>query len=399
MAEKLLILSNLKIYTEKEVLQDSCLIIADDKIHAIIPQQDIKHHLPADVLEFLPTYHLLPGFIDMHIHGANGSDVMDATPEALTNISQALVKEGATSYLATTMTASPEEIENTLCVVRDVMNKQEETRGAKILGVHLEGPFLSPKKVGAQRADKILSPKKEYIERWQKLSDCVIKLVTIAPELPNSLEFIRYLKEQKIIASIGHTDATYAESVDAIAAGCTHATHLFNAMRGIHQREPGTVTAVLLAEKVMAELILDGVHLQPAIVQMILRLKAASQLVLVTDAMRAKCLSDGDYDLGGQMVAVKNEVATLADGTLAGSVLKMNVALKNLLRFTNCKMTDAIKMTSENPARALGVFTNKGSIAVNKDADLVVLDDQFEVVLTISEGRIVYKSESEPVVS
>ncbi len=385
--------SGLQIVTEQGVLQNQAVMVNNGVIHAVGEKQSLLKKIPAaELLNFPEDYYLVPGFIDMHVHGANGKDVMDATPAALATISETLVAEGTTSFLATTMTADIEQIENALKVVRDFVNEQDNFATAKILGVHLEGPFLSSKKIGAQRGDKILAPQKKHIQRFQEISGNIIKLVTLAPELPNSQEFIHYLKQKKIIASIGHTDATFAETMAAIDAGCSHATHLFNAMRGIHQREPGAVTAALLADNVMAELIVDGVHLHPAIVQLALRVKGKEKIILVTDAMRAKCLQDGQYDLGGQTVIVKNNIAQLADGTLAGSVLKMPAAIQNTLKFTGCTISDAVKMAAENPARALGIFDKKGSIGVKKDADLVVLDNKFNVMLVMCEGRISFTS-------
>jgi len=391
----MVIFSNLQILTDMGLQKNMSLVVRDKVIESIERVETVlttQTDPTVEILEFPENYYLVPGFIDMHIHGAAGCDVMDATPTSFTTIRQTLAAEGTTGFLATTMTATPSEIENTLSAIRDYIKIQSTVPGAAILGVHLEGPFLSPNKVGAQRADQIMLPQKSYLEAWQTLSENSIKLVTLAPELSTSLEFIRYLKENNIIASIGHTDATYAESRMAITAGCTYATHLFNAMRGIHQREPGVITAVLLSALVTAELILDGVHLHPAIVELILKVKGAEKLVLVTDAMRAKCLQDGLYDLGGQDVIVENHIARLKDGTLAGSVLKMNSALRNLLAYTDCCFSDAIKMTSENQAKALGIFARKGSIAVGKDADLVVLDNVFNVVMTVCEGKIIYRA-------
>jgi N-acetylglucosamine-6-phosphate deacetylase len=311
--------------------------------------------------------------------------VMDANLDALHTISMTLAAEGTTSFLATTMTADVIQIDDALVAIRDFSS--EKNVGANIVGIHLEGPFLSPHKMGAQRGDKIIFPDVELMQHWEKLSGHQIKLVTIAPEQPQSEPLIQYLKQKNIIASIGHTNATYAETVSAIHAGCSHATHLFNAMRGIHQREPGTVTAALLADDVMVELIVDGVHLHPAIVDLVCKIKNKNKIALITDAMRAKCLHDGSYDLGGQTVFVKNGQAQLADGTLAGSTLTMPSALQNILAFTQCSLHDAIKMTSANPAKALGLFQQNGSIAVNKHADLVVLDDALNVVLTLCGGR------------
>lgn len=378
-----LIISGPQVYSEQGILHNVAVVIRDGIIHSIE-----KKGLKEDFC-FPSSYHLIPGLIDLHVHGANNSDVMDATPSALDVISKALAAEGTTAFLATTMTASADQIEKTLSTIRNFMQKQHEIiRGAAILGVHLEGPFISVKKVGAQNAKNILLPSIEYFERWQKISGNTIKLVTLAPELQNSAELIRYLKKNKIIASIGHSDATYAETLAAIKNGCGYVTHLFNAMRGIHQREPGVVTAALLSEEVLTELIVDGVHLHPAIVRLILKLKGKEKMILVTDAMRAKCLSDGIYELGGQSVEVKQGIASLPDGTLAGSVLQMPTAIKKILDYTQCSLFDAVKMASENPAKAIGVFDKKGSIALKKDADFVVLDENLNVVLTVCGGRV-----------
>ncbi len=382
-----LIVTGAQIYTEQGLVTDAVLAVEKNKIHAIERGKKIS---AKETVTFPKNYVVVPGFIDLHVHGANGSDVMDGDAAALTAISKALAQEGTTAFLATTMTAAPAEIEKALIAVGQYMPQQDAVAGAKILGVHLEGPFLSPKKVGAQRADEIILPDIRYIQEWQKKSAQSIRLVTLAPELQRSLEFIQQLRAMNIIASIGHTDATYEETAAAIAAGCSHVTHLFNAMRGVHQREPGPAVAALLAKKVSTELIADGVHLHPAMLQLTLQMKGAEKIVLVTDAMRAKCMRDGKYDLGGQAVVVTNGVARLADGTLAGSTLKMSAALKNILQFTQCDLQTALRFVTENPARVLNIFQHKGSLAVGKDADFVVLDDEMNVVLTVSEGRVVF---------
>jgi N-acetylglucosamine-6-phosphate deacetylase len=382
------IISGPQIYTDEGILQNTVLSIEDSIIASFTMDPSIKKE---NVLSFPGSYHLVPGFIDLHIHGANHCDVMDATQEALTVLSQTLATEGTTSYLATTMTASVCDIEKTLRAVRDYFHTQRSILGATVLGVHLEGPFISPKKIGAQRADYLLTPDIEIFSKWQKEFGHVIKLVTLAPELPHSLAFIHYLREQHIVASIGHTDATYLQTLEAIQAGCGYVTHLFNAMRGIQQREPGVVTAALLSEKVKTEMIVDGTHLHPAIVKLALRLKGIDNVVLVTDAMRAKCLGDGVYDLGGQAVHVTSGIAKLSDGTLAGSVLRMPEAIRHMIAFTDCSLYDAITMASKNPAKVLNIFDRKGSIAIGKDADLVVLDDDLQVVMTMVGGKIVYQ--------
>jgi N-acetylglucosamine-6-phosphate deacetylase len=385
-----LLITGLKVYAEKNIYKTGAVLVEDGLIAAIDPTQ--RHFIADKTLTFPANYHLIPGFIDLHTHGANGHDVMDATPAALAGICQALAAEGTTAFLATTMTEDIDRIEAALTNVRQY--QQGTQTGAVILGVHLEGPFIAPSKKGAQNGEKILAPNIELIKKWEKISDNALKLVTLAPEQARALDVIAYLKKKNIVAAIGHTNATYEEAQAAIAAGSCYATHLFNAMSGIHQRAPGAVTAALLADNVSAELIVDGFHLHPAIVRLALKLKGKEKIVLVTDAMRAKCLQGGCYDLGGQAVYLKKGRAQLADGTLAGSVLRMPSAVQNMLDFTGCELQDALKMAAENPAKISNVFHRKGSIAAKKDADLVVLNEKLEVVLTLCGGDSVYAVEN-----
>ncbi len=382
-----LIFSGARILSQQQWLDDHALIVENKIIKAIIPADMIKHHLPAKQYHFSPDFVLVPGFIDLHIHGAQGKDVMDDSDLAFQTISQALAQEGVTGFLATTMTAPSEKIISILKKSAAIKNHLE---GAALFGVHLEGPFIAPEKTGAQQIEFLQSPHADLIQQWQAASDNIIKLITLAPELPGSNELIQSLVKMGIIVSVGHTNATYDQTKKAIDAGCSHATHLFNAMRGIHQREPGAVTALLLSERVMTEIIVDGIHLHPAIVKLILQVKHKEHIVLVTDAMRAKCLGNGKYELGGQEVEVINERVTLANGTLAGSVLRMPQAIKNVMQFTGCSLSDAVMMASYHPASVLGLQNKKGSIAMGKDADLVVMNGELEVVLTVRGGREVH---------
>lgn len=378
------IFTGMQILVDDEWKKDHALIVENGLIKKLLPVNLLKDTQSATVYDFPEDFYLVPGFIDLHIHGAKGFDVMDANIEALTGISDALAKEGVTGFLATTMTASDEHISTVLKTISSFM---PNNNGASILGIHLEGPFISAEKMGAQPGGKIKLPDPALISHWQKTANGGIRLITLAPELAGILPLITQLNEMGIIVSVGHTDATYAETSIAIKAGCTHATHLFNAMRGLHQREPGALGALLLSEKINAEIIVDGLHLHPAVVDLALRLKGKDKLMLVTDAMRAKCLRDGEYDLGGQNVSVRSRVATLADGTLAGSTLTMPEAIKNMMQFTGCKLEDAIRMASFNPARTLKMEKRKGSIAEGKDADLVVMNPSLEVVMTMREGN------------
>ena len=367
------------IYTAEGVLSDHALVVRDGIIVAMVENSSALLPKELPVYTFPKNHHLMPGMIDMHIHGAKGADVMDATPAALEIIGQALFAEGATGYLATTMTETSDNIERALANVKTFMERAPKPNQARILGVHLEGPFLSRKQMGAQQGEWIQDPDIGLFDRWQTIAGGHIRVVTIAPELPGAIAFIEHLVRQGVVASIGHTDATYEQTQAAIEARAVHATHLFNAMRGIHHRQPGAATALLLDERMVPEIIADGIHLNPAVIQMTVKLKGAERLVLVTDAMRAKCCGEGVFDLGGQAVTVKQGEARLANGTLAGSILTMNQALVNMLRFTGCSLSDLICMSSTTPAKQLGLSHQLGVLAVGKIADWVVLDEQYQV--------------------
>lgn len=386
------IFSGMQIFIGQKWVKNQAVVIENGVIKAIVPSAMVKHHLPAKKQTFPHNFYLIPGLMDLHIHGTHNHDVMDGSVESLILISRMLVQEGVTGFLATTMTTSNCHLKAVLKTV-PLAAKATDKEGADILGVHLEGPFLSKHKMGAQCADHVQLPDLKLFNEWQDIAEGMIKLVTLAPELPDALSVISTLRKMGVLVSAGHTNATYAEMNAAIQAGCSHATHLFNAMRGLHQREPGAVGALLLSPDVTAELIVDGLHVHPAIVELALRLKGKDRLLLVTDAMRAKCCPDGQYELGGQAVTVRGEKATLENGTLAGSVLRLPQAIKNIVQFTQCELEDVIVMATFNPARELGLLDRKGSIAVGKDADLVVLSDSLEVMLTMKGGREVYNFE------
>lgn len=386
--DKRCIFSGMRVLQGKRWLENHAVIVEQNKIKAIISADMIKHHMPAEVHEFSADCALVPGFIDMHIHGTGGYDVMDGSVDALRHISKLLAEDGVTGFLATTMTASHERIEAALAAIPEAM---QNAQGAAILGVHLEGPFISKEKMGAQNGKYAIAPDIELFKKWQRIAENNIRLVTLAPELNDAIAFIQALRVLDVIPAIGHTNATYDQTMAAVSAGSTYATHLFNAMRPLHQREPGTVGALLLAHEVTGELIADGEHLHPAIYQLAYKIKNKDHLILVTDAMRAKCMDDGCYDLGGQKVHVKNKKAALPDGTLAGSVLSIPEAIKNFMKFTGCEMEDAINMASYNPAAKLKLASRKGSIDVGKDADLVILSANLHVKLTMCGGRIVFE--------
>ena len=384
------IITGPKIYIENSVLCDTDLIIDGTQIAAFSPTK--SHNANAQVLRFPATWHLIPGMIDLHIHGVGNKDVMDVGTDetALPQICAALPAEGVTSFLATTITAAVDVIERALNATSIYINKQQLQSGAEILGINLEGPFLSPLKYGAQPRNLIIPPHLELFKRWEAIAAYLIKIVTIAPEMPNATSLIAYAKTKGIIASLGHSNASYEQTLAAMKAGISHATHLFNAMHAISQRDPGNAIALLLANNVTAELIVDGVHVHPALIQLVARAKSLENIILITDAIRAKNMPDGEYDLGGQIVMVKDGIAKLQDGTLAGSTLKMNIALRNMVQITKYLFTDVLKMATENPAKKINVFDRKGSIAIGKDADLVVLNENYEVMLTMCRGAVAY---------
>ncbi len=387
-------ITNLTIFSEEGIIEKGFIEIDGEKIKRVGQMADFQASDKDEVIAFDDSYSLIPGMIDLHIHGANGADVMDATPDALETMTRVLPKEGTTSFLATTMTKTKEDIENAIGNIADFIPKQN-LGSAEILGAHLEGPFLSPKRAGAQHPDNIINPDVELFKKWQSLSGDNIRLVTLAPEEPGGLELTAHLKNSGVVASIGHSDAVYDEVEAAIEAGVTHATHLFNGMRGVHHREPGVAGAVLLHDEVKCEMIVDGIHIAPKMVKFAYKNKGSEGSILVTDAMRAKCLGAGMYDLGGQEVIVNEERAVLKDGTLAGSILKLNDAVRNMMKFTDCSLQDITQMTAVNPAKQINVFDRKGSIKAGKDADIVIVNDQLEVIMTFCRGKLAYSNREE----
>ncbi|MFP9127440.1 N-acetylglucosamine-6-phosphate deacetylase [Niallia sp. BSM11] len=389
---ELLLLKDLTIYTEEGVLSDGYLLMEKGRIHSYGKLAELEKTENVQTISFPKGSKLIPGMIDIHIHGAKNADAMDGSHDGLKTIAEILPYEGTTSFLATTMTQGQEEIESALTCISAFIETDNKPGQAEILGVHLEGPFINEKRAGAQPLDAIKTADIELFQRWNQLAGNQIRLVTLAPEKENGLKLAAYLKENGIVASMGHTDAVYEEVVEAVQAGMNHVTHLYNGMRGFHHRDPGTAGAVLLHDELTAEMIVDGVHIHPEIVKLTYKQKGKDKIILITDSMRAKWLEDGVSSLGGQKVIVKDGKALLENGALAGSTLKMNDALTNMMAFTGCSLEDVITMGAYNPAKQIGILDRKGSIKTGKDADLVVLDDNNKVILTICRGIIAAKS-------
>lgn len=387
---KQVLLKGIDIYSEGQLIQNGYIKIIDEKIAEVDLLTNLENEEEFTIIDVPSTYKAVPGFIDVHIHGVNGADVMDATKEALDTMSSTLPKEGTTSFLATTMTQDTKEIEKALANVGEYLQGKQDTGKAEIVGVHLEGPFVNPDKAGAQPLKHIMDPDLPLLKKWELLTNNMIKLVTLAPERPGGLEMVNYLSTHGIVASIGHSDATFEEVNKAIESGANHVTHLYNQMSGLHHREPGVVGSVFLRDELKAEIIVDGVHVRPEMVELAYKIKRKDGLLLITDSMRAKCLKNGEYDLGGQDVIVKDGKAVLADGTLAGSILKLGTALKNIITYTGCTLADAIEMASVNPAKQLNIFNRKGSLAIGKDADIVILDENLDVYMTFCRGELAF---------
>ncbi|MEC0282175.1 N-acetylglucosamine-6-phosphate deacetylase [Terribacillus saccharophilus] len=334
----------------------------------------------------------LPGFIDGHIHGAAGADTMDATQESLHKMAAWLPNEGTTTFLATTITQEEEAIETALEQVRLFIHQAGE---AELIGVHLEGPFVNPVKAGAQPLAHIRQPDTELFQKWQKLSGNKIKVVTLAPECDEDYQLTQLLASEQIVASAGHTDSSFEQIKDAAEQGITQLTHLCNQMNGIYHRDVGAVGAAFLLPDLMSELIADGIHVAPEMLRLIYKNVGPDRLILITDSLRGKGLEDGTYDLGGQAVTVKDGKALLPDGTLAGSMLQMKDAVRNMATFADVSVADIAKMTAENPAKQYGIYDRKGSLAIGKDADIVLLDDQLTLQATYCKGNLAYQKEEE----
>ena len=330
---------------------------------------------------------LVPGFIDVHIHGARGRDIMEGTRDAIEVVSRHLAVHGTTSYLATTVTASP--IETIQAVENLGKLVPQETGGARILGLHLEGPFISQEKRGVHPPEHIRPPSTRIFDELVKMSNDQVRLITVAPEVPGGLDFIQHIRSKGVLVSLGHSNATYEVAQQAIQAGASNATHTFNAMRDFSHRQPGVLGAVFTDSTVWAELIADGAHVDPVAIQMLLKCKGHRRILLVTDAISAAGMPDGDFQLGSLLVKVSQGVCRVPEGALAGSTLSLDRALRNMMSWTGIPLEEAVYMTGRNAAESIGVARTKGSIEQGLDADMVLLNDDLTVHATFCEGKLI----------
>ncbi|MBB6630984.1 N-acetylglucosamine-6-phosphate deacetylase [Clostridium algidicarnis] len=375
-----MLIKNCKIIYEDRI-EEGSVLLHNGKITSINPENtDEKDVIDAEGL------YLSPGFIDVHIHGAGGRDTMDGSYESLNIISKTIAKYGTTSFLPTTMTCSISDIKKALETIKEA--KLKGTDGANILGAHLEGPFISPKAIGAQNPDFVENPfLQTFLDIVGDNIDTVVS-VTIAPEIEGACELIAYLRDNNITASMGHTKATYEEAMTGIQCGISHSTHLYNAMTGLHHRNPGTVGAIF-DSSITTETISDGIHISYPSLRVAYKQKGLNKVLLVTDAMMACSMPDGIYSLGGQKVIVENGAARLKSGSLAGSILTLDKAVRNVYNNTDYPLNEIVNMATVNPARLCKVDTFKGSVKEGFDADLLLFDDGINIKKVIINGKII----------
>jgi N-acetylglucosamine-6-phosphate deacetylase len=375
---------NAKLITPAGVLVNGSLRVKDGIIIEI-SDTPYDNTLEISTLDAKGNW-LMPGFIDVHVHGGAGHDFMDANEEGLTAITKFHAAHGTTSMLATTLTSSRDDLTAIIDRVSRFMSKPMPF--AQIIGVHLEGPFINVKWKGAQNPTYIVPPQPEWLEDWVNRFPGIIKLQTLAPETEGALDYIEKLAFHGIVPSCGHTDATYEEIIAAVGRGLRHAVHTYNAMKPLHHREPGTVGAVLTDDRITAEVIADGHHVHPAGIKLLISAKGTHNVILVTDAMAAAGMPDGDYELGGLPVSMSCGVARLKEtGSLAGSTLDMISAVRYLVREIGVSLEEASRMASANPARQLGIDSITGTLEVGKAADFLLVNSSLEILATWIGGR------------
>jgi N-acetylglucosamine-6-phosphate deacetylase len=377
-----LVIANCRLYDATATEPLCCVLVRDGKI---------SHIGAADRAdEILDTGGriLAPGLIDVHIQGAGGADALDATPEALQTISRACARFGVTGFLATTV-YKPGQENRHLRIAAECVG--QDLGGARLRGVHLEGPFISPQKKGMISAQCVTEPAPQALRDIYALLGGNLKMMTVAPELPGGIEIINMLTGRGTIASFGHSNATYEQAVRGFEAGITHVTHLFNAMPGLHHREPGPLAAIFERPEVTCQVIADGVHIHPSVLRLAYRELGPERFVTITDGMQAMGLPDGRYVYNGIEYQAKDGAARYTDGTLIGTALGLNRMLERLIEYTGCPLPAAIATATRNAAEILGLGDTSGSIAQGKDADLVILDDDLAVYATVVAGRVVYQ--------
>lgn len=393
MSKKHLIITNGTIVTD-ELINRGTIVTLGDRIMYVGDEEEgakIKKAAIPGVFEIIDARGgmIAPGFIDVHMHGSAGHELMNGTEEAIRTMARFLVESGTVGFLPSTVTAMEEQTRVVAELVADYVGAEDE---AEVLGVHLEGPYINEKYKGAQYGPAIRQPNVGELAELYAILGEKLRLVTLAPEMPGSLETIAWLRERGVTVSIGHSDATYEQALAGFAAGITHATHTYNGMRGLHHREPGVLGAILATPGVWAELIADLVHVHPGAIKVMLRSVGTQNIVLITDAVQATGLPEGEYMLGDQPIFVKDGAARLAEGNLAGSTLTMLKAVRNMIQEIGVSIPEAFRMASHNPAQSIGL-ADRGWIREGNRADFVIVTDDFKVQKTIIAGKVAYSAD------
>ncbi len=372
-------------FDAKDDKQTTCVLIEDG-----IVTQVGQAKRPPDCDDILDAQGriIAPGLIDVHIQGAGGADILDATPEALKAISQTCARFGTTGFLATTVFKPNQKNEHLALSAQSV---NQNLGGANLLGIHLEGPFISLEKKGMIQPNSICPPSLQTLDEILDITAGQLTMMTVSPESQEALQIIRRLVDSNIIASFAHSSATYEQTLAGLDAGISHVTHLFNAMFPIHHRSPGPLVAIFQAEHITAQLIADGVHIHPAVLKLAFETLGPNRVIAITDGMQAMGLPDGKYVYNSIEYESRDGTARYKDGTLIGTTLGLNQLLKKLMNFTGCNLEVAIRTATQLPAKLLGIEDKKGSITPGKDADLVLLDSNCDVHTTIVAGKIVFQ--------
>lgn len=378
------------IYTPTETVAGGAIVIEDSIIRAVSPADELALPEHAERID-ADGGSIVPGFIDIHFYGCGGHSLTEpqSIAKELAAMSSMLPRWGTTAYLISTPMGDPATLMRCLEATADAILTQQT--GAQPLGIHLEGPFLDPRKPGAFPLTVLRQPDVSEMDDYLKAARGCIRLATLAPNLPGSQLVAQQLRQAGVLVSLGHSDASYEEATSALSQDFSLVTHVFNAMSGLHHREPGVLGAVLTSKSITSMLICDGIHAHRAAVQVLFRMLGPDRLILVTDAMAGAGMGNGIYTLLGREVTVKDGKATLPDGTIAGSVLTIDRAVANVQNFTGCALTDALRMATLNPASVLGLADHKGRIASGCDADIVILDEQGRPKLTMVRGEIVWR--------
>jgi N-acetylglucosamine-6-phosphate deacetylase len=376
-----------RLYTPIEAIENPSLVVEDGRIAEVSSRSVKEVPVDAPLLDFTDSV-LVPGFFDIHIHGGAGLDVMRASSSELPRLGKFLATHGVTGYFPTTVAAPLDSTYATLEQLADAIEAakvNDDGVEAQPLGIHLEGPFLSHKRRGVHPPENLVTPTVAIFDRLWQAARGHVRMMTIAPELPGAMEVIAEAARRNVCVSIGHSDADLQTAQDAVRAGARHATHTFNAMRPLDHRDPGIIAEVLTDDRLSADMIVDGIHVAPQVVQIFLQTKGLERAVLITDAISATGMPDGRYQLGPIEVDVKDGKCT-SNGSLAGSVLTMDRAVRNVMKFSRWSLRDAVQAATLNAACAVGI-TRQGQIAVGAEANFVVLSPAGEVLKTIIRGR------------